>query len=157
VKISSLASLACVAVFALPSVAWCQLDPGIEANLLRQQIQNQKQYTPVDLSTDAGRKVYLMEHPRYSGQYDGTDGTRKLQEAADELAAHNSPKKSPTSSGESLYDSLKSSNPSLTKDSLRTMSESDVRALLYTKFRQEGKSMSEARSLAASAAIPANR
>jgi hypothetical protein len=150
-------AIACSAGFALLAPAWCQLDPAIELNLMRQQQQNQKQYTQVDLSTDAGRKVYLREHQRYSGQYDGTDGSRKLQEAADELAAHDSPTKSPTSSGGSLYDSLKSSNPSLTKDSLRTMSESDVRALLYNKFRQEGKSMSEARQLAAIAPIPANR
>jgi len=77
--------------------------------------------------------------------------------AADALAAKNPSSKSTSSSGGSLYDSLKSSNPSLTQDSLRTMSEADIRTLLYNKFRQEGKSMGEARSLAASAAIPGNR
>ena len=122
---------------------------------MRQQQQNQKQYTQVDLSTDAGRKVYLLEHE--PTRFRGTDRDRTLQAAADALAAHNSPAAAPSVSGESLYDSLKSSNPSLTKDSLRTMSESDIRTLFYNKFRQEGKSMGEARVLAASASIPANR
>ena len=118
---------------------------------MRQQQQNQKQYTPVDLSTDAGRKVYLLEHD--PARFRGTDRDRTLQEAADKL----DPSKSPSSSGGSLYDSLKTSNPSLTKESLKTMSESDIRALFYNKFRQQGKSMGEARELAASASIPSSR
>jgi len=150
-----ISSLICLAVLTLPSAARCQIDPGSELLLIRQQWQNQKQYTQVDLSTDAGRKVYLMEH--YPERFRGTDRDRTLQAAADALAAHDSQSKSPSHSGESLYDSLKASNPSLTKDSLRTMSEADIRALFYNKFRQEGKSMGEARELAASASISASK
>ena len=150
-----ISSLICLAVLTLPSAAWCQIDPGSELLLIRQQQQNQKQYTQVDLSTDAGRKVYLLEHE--PTRFQGTDRDRTLQMAADALAAKNPSSKSTSSSGGSLYDSLKASNPSLTQDSLRTMSEADIRALFYNKFRQEGKSMGEARELAASASISVSK
>lgn len=73
-----------------------------------------KQYTQADLSTDAGRKVYLMEHPQYPNQYSGTDGARKLQEDADKLAGK-------PSGGQGLYALLKPANPSLTSDDLKSM------------------------------------
>lgn len=107
-----------------------------------------KQYTQADLSTDAGRKVYLMEHPQYPNQYSGTDGARKLQEDADKLAGK-------PSGGQGLYALLKPANPSLTSDDLKSMGEPDVRKLFYNKYRAEGKSMQEARAMSEQVAIPA--
>jgi hypothetical protein len=148
-------SISIISVITFGASSFAQLDPGIEANLLRQQIQNQKQYTPVDLSTDAGRKVYLLEH--FPTRFRGTDRDRTLQVAADELAARDSSSKSSPSSGGSLYDSLKPSNPSLTKDELSVMCEAEIRRLFYNKYRQEGKNMGEARELSSKVAIPSTR
>jgi len=80
-----------------------------------------------------------------------------LQQDADELAEKNGYSSPSSGVKQDITQFILKGNPSVNKAELKNMSTSDLQKLIYNSYRQQGKSMSEARELAEKTPIPCLR